>query len=300
MERWHRFLGFTGEDSRPVGKAITGACNITFLFLVVSGLYLWWPRNWSWRGFKALAVFNFRLTGKVRDFNWHNSIGLWTAPLLIVLTLTAIPISYRWGNTFVYRLTGTEPPAQGASPEPGSAAPAITVPTPDANAKPLSYDVLLTAVQTEFPHWSEISFRLGNARGPSTGGAPRREGAPSADSRSSGEKREPSAISSDRPRTPQAVNVTVRTADQWPLFSTTTLALDPFTGAVLRKEIFIDQNAGRRLRSWTRFLHTGEALGWPGKLLATLASLGALVLVWTGFALTWRRFFRRTAPSSPS
>jgi uncharacterized iron-regulated membrane protein len=40
-----------------------------------------------------------------------------------------------------------------------------------------------------------------------------------------------------------------------------------------------------------RFLHTGEALGWPGKLLAALASLGGAFLVWTGFALAWRRFF---------
>lgn len=281
MERWHRFLGFAGESTRPIGKAITGACNLAFFFLAVSGLYLWWPRNWSWRGIKALAVFNFRLTGKARDFNWHNSVGLWIAPLLIMLTLTAIPISYRWGNALVYRLTGTEPPAQGAGPGPNGAAPAIAVPTPDASAKLLSYDQHLAVTQNEFPNWSEISFRLGNARGPGANSNLRREGTPS---------------SNDRARTPQAINLTVRTADQWPLFSTTTLALDPFTGVVLRKEVFTEQNAGRRIRAWTRFLHTGEALGWPGKLLVALASLGALVLVWTGFALTWRRFFRGVTP----
>ena len=256
MERWHRFLGFSGESSRPVGKAITGACNAAFLFLAVSGLYLWWPRNWSWRGIKALAVFNLRLAGKARDFNWHNSIGLWTAPVLIIITLTAIPMSYRWGNNLVYRLTGNEPPAQGAGPGPNRYAPALIAPTPNSSTKPPGYDAFLTTVQTEFPRWSEISFRLGNAR------------------------------------EPQAINVNVRTADQWPLFASTTLTLDPCTGAVLRKEIFADQNTGRRLRTWARFLHTGEALSWPGKLVAGVASLGALVLIWTGFALSWRRFFR--------
>jgi uncharacterized iron-regulated membrane protein len=40
-----------------------------------------------------------------------------------------------------------------------------------------------------------------------------------------------------------------------------------------------------------RFLHTGEALGWPGQLLAGLFSLFSVVLVYTGFALAWRRFF---------
>lgn len=293
---WHRYLGFEGETSRPVGKAINGACNLAFLFLAISGLYLWWPRNWSWRGFKAIAVFNLRLAGKSRDFNWHNSIGLWTAPILIVLTLTAVPISYRWGTNLVYHLTGTEPPAQGQGP--GSAAgPTGAVPTPELGAKPISHDALLAAVQSAHPNWTDITFRLGNARG--MGGGQRRE------RQTSGENRPaPSEISNPqsqienpsgeaRPRSPQAVNVTVRTADQWPLFSTKTLSLDPFTGTTLKQENFADQNAGRRLRSWTRFLHTGEAFGFIGKLLAGLASLGALVLCWTGFALAWRRFFRR-------
>jgi uncharacterized iron-regulated membrane protein len=78
---------------------------------------------------------------------------------------------------------------------------------------------------------------------------------------------------------------------RWPLFATTQLSLDPFTGAVLRREGYADQNLGRRVRSWTRFLHTGEALGPVGKAVAGLASAAAALLVWTGFALAWRRFF---------
>ena len=101
-------------------------------------------------------------------------------------------------------------------------------------------------------------------------------------------------MESPRPRGPQAVAVAVRTADHWPRFAATTFHLDPFTGAVLRTDTFADQPAGRRLRSWSRFLHTGEALGWPGQLVAGLACAAGLVLVWTGFALSWRRFFRRT------
>ena len=43
---WHRWLGAKG-DNRNVARAITGACNLGFLFLVMSGFYLWWPRNWN-------------------------------------------------------------------------------------------------------------------------------------------------------------------------------------------------------------------------------------------------------------
>jgi uncharacterized iron-regulated membrane protein len=67
--------------------------------------------------------------------------------------------------------------------------------------------------------------------------------------------------------------------------------LDPYTAAVLKRESYADSSSARKFRSWTRFLHTGEALGFTGKLLAGLASLGGVFLVYTGFALSWRRFF---------
>ena len=41
---WHRWLG-RDEQGRSVGKAITGAANVAFLFLAISGLVLWMPRK---------------------------------------------------------------------------------------------------------------------------------------------------------------------------------------------------------------------------------------------------------------
>src|SRR6187549_3712208 len=37
---WHRFLALEGT-SRATGKAVTGAANLIFLFIVFSGFYLW-------------------------------------------------------------------------------------------------------------------------------------------------------------------------------------------------------------------------------------------------------------------
>ena len=39
-----------------------------------------------------------------------------------------------------------------------------------------------------------------------------------------------------------------------------------------------------------RFAHTGEVLGLPGQFVAGLVSLGGVILVYTGFALSYRRF----------
>jgi uncharacterized iron-regulated membrane protein len=65
------------------------------------------------------------------------------------------------------------------------------------------------------------------------------------------------------------------------------------TGAVLRTTTFVDGTLGQRLRSFVRFGHTGEWGGLAGQLIATLASLGACVLVYTGLSLSIRRLAAR-------
>ncbi|HEY9284352.1 MAG TPA: PepSY-associated TM helix domain-containing protein, partial [Pyrinomonadaceae bacterium] len=53
---WHRWLGANGER-RAWGRAVTGACNLAFLFIVASGFYLWWPRKWTRAGVRGAAWF---------------------------------------------------------------------------------------------------------------------------------------------------------------------------------------------------------------------------------------------------
>ena len=89
--------------------------NVAFLVLAISGLYLWWPRKWSREAWRAITAMRFNLKGKARDWNWHNAVGFWTAPILIVLTLTAMPISYRWAGDLIYKVTGSTPPTNAPS-----------------------------------------------------------------------------------------------------------------------------------------------------------------------------------------
>lgn len=257
---WHRYLGFSGAESRPRGKWINGTCNLAFCLLAITGLYLWMPRNWSVRSVKAVALFNWRLTGKARDFNWHNTIGLWTAPILIVLTLTAVPISFQWGGRVINSLTGTPPPVPGAP-----AQPAIEIPAPPPGSPLQSQDALLAIVQKEFPAWTTITLRLD---GPAAGGG---TGLPT--------------------RAMPPVTFTVRDATTWPRTTNITVAVNPYTGEILRQAGYAELAAAAQVRAWTRFLHTGEALGFWGQFVAGLACLGGCVLVWTGFALAWRRGF---------
>ncbi|MBS0658902.1 MAG: PepSY domain-containing protein [Verrucomicrobia bacterium] len=272
MEDWHRWLAF-GGDQRALGKGVTGACNFAFTVLGLTGLVIWWPRRWSWKALRPSVWFT-GASGKARDWNWHNVIGIWCLPVLLVLSVSGVVISYRWATDAVYRLAGDVPPSSG-----GPAASAVEVAKPAADAKPLTYDALLAVAQAQKPDYQSISLRFGGPppRGQG-GGAP----APGAGK-------------------PQPVTAAIRAPGNWPLFTTPTWQLDPYTGAVLKAESFADLNPGRKARSWLRFLHTGEALGLVGQFVAGVASLGGLVLVWTGYALAWRRFRAwRNGPDAPT
>lgn len=110
---WHRWLAMAGER-RETGKAITGAANLAFLFIVLSGLYLWIPRSRA--ALRGVVAFRRGLSGKARDFNWHNVIGIWSAIPLAIVVASATVISYPWATALVYRMHGETPPAPASPP----------------------------------------------------------------------------------------------------------------------------------------------------------------------------------------
>jgi uncharacterized iron-regulated membrane protein len=63
---WHRWLGASG-DNRNLARAVTGACNLGFLFLVCSGFYLWWPQKWSRKLLRNVTWFRRELPPRARD-----------------------------------------------------------------------------------------------------------------------------------------------------------------------------------------------------------------------------------------
>ena len=297
MEEWHRWLGAQG-DNRPMGKALTGASNFIFLLLGVTGLYLWWPRKWTWRSVRPSLWFRRGIKGKARDWNWHNVIGFWLLPVLIVLTATAMVISYKWASNLVFTSMGETPPVASG---PG-APPVVKVAEPKPGTPPLPLEALLVEARKQTPAWENITLRLGGG-GPPRGNAPAQaqgEGRP----KGQGPRAERPAGGNGK-EGPTAVTFAIREKDGWPLFASTQVSVDPFTAQVLRREAFSDISPAGQVRRWLRFLHTGEALGVPGQFLAALGSLGGLFLVWTGFALSWRRFFawkraRATGPTPES
>jgi uncharacterized iron-regulated membrane protein len=238
---WHRYLGAAGPD-RPTGKAFTGASNLAFLFIVLSGLYLWLPKVWSAASVRAISWFRGGLSGKARDFNWHNVIGVWCFVPLVFVVLGATVISYPWASNLVYQLTGSPVPGSVAPPPAGHASGEVDL---------AGLNQLWQRASTQVPEWRTMTLRV-----------PAESDAPVA-----------FVIDGGYAGQPQ---------------KRTTLTLDR-SGAVQTAETFDELTLGRRVRTWLRFVHTGEYYGLPGQTIAGVASLGAVVLVYTGVALALRR-----------
>ena len=244
VEDAHRWLALEGTG-RTVGRELNDAANVLFLLLAISGVYIWFPRKIGWNNFKSVLWFRRGLRGKARNFNWHNVIGFWCSLVLIILTLTAIVMSYNWANNLVYTITGNEPPQRQQRP-------------PNTGGKekekpknlPENIENLWTAAEN-FTSWESISLRL--------------------------------------PVEKQA-EFTIEEGKYQNRFARSSLTLNAETNEVAKWESYGEQNAGRQLRSWVRFTHTGETGGIIGQFIGFIACIGGTFLVWTGFSLALRRF----------
>lgn len=251
MTGWHRWFALEGE-SRDLGRQATGISNVLFLGILLSGMWLWWPRRLSWRAFRNNAWFRSGLSSKARDFNWHHVLGAWSVLPLVVIVASGAVISYPWASALVYKAVGEAPPApqSGGDSRAGGQGGDAGDRAPRAVAIPTVGDVAAQASRFE-PAWRSASLAW-----------PRSPKAPlvfTLDAGTGGEPQKRGSLTIPRDGG----------AAEWKPFST--------------------QTTGRRARSWMRFLHTGEALGVVGQTVAGLVSLAAVILVYTGLALSWRR-----------
>ncbi len=233
---WHRWFALSGE-ARVVARGVTGWANLGFLVLVLTGGLLWLRS-------RPILWFRSGLTGKARDFNWHNVLGLWAwAPLLIIVISGAV-ISFPWFANGLFAAAGI------ARPKP---------PAPEKKLVPL---------EGEVPSWTAVDEGLAQAM-----------------------HRAPDwvSIAARLPASDRA-GVVFTVHQGWPGQPQLRSSLIVSPGEPPRWEPFSSLDEGRRARFWLRFSHTGEYYGLAGQTIAGLASLGACVLVWTGGALSWRRF----------
>jgi uncharacterized iron-regulated membrane protein len=261
MRSWHRWLG---GDSSSFGAKLIDWSNLLFVFIIASGLYLWFPAVMRWRTVRGLVFFQKKyINAKVRDFNWHHVFGVWMLiPLLLIATSGAV-ISFPWASNLVYAAFGEKPPQRGGGGQgaPGAQQGGQRGEGPRDAAAPAparaTLQQLFDSAVAQGDDWQRITLPLAAAR--------------------------------------DHVDVTVelKSTERRPPRKTYELSVADASLVGPRDATpAAAPSRGQQARTWFRFVHTGEQYGVVGQTIAGMASLAGCLLVYTGLALAWRRLIR--------
>jgi len=96
----HRWL-LAGD----VGKLIVGIATLFFLFILITGIVLWWPKN------KQMLVQRLKLkvnaSFKRVNFDWHVVLGFYASIFLFVFAFTGLAWSFQWFNNGIFWVTNS-------------------------------------------------------------------------------------------------------------------------------------------------------------------------------------------------
>lgn len=140
--RLHRFL-----LSGRTGKLIVGVSTVLVLSLMLSGLYLWWPRT--------KAVFSKRTRIKWAGTNWkrraydlHAVLGFYTMWILIITAATGLVWSFDVVEDAVYWLGGGE----RSAPRPESVV--------MEGAPTVGFNAAMAGIKAEIPAFTQIRMSI--------------------------------------------------------------------------------------------------------------------------------------------
>lgn len=145
--RLHRWLLM----DRSIGRVIVGIATIIFVFIIISGMVLWWP--------KKLKHLKQSLTVKTSP-NWkrinhdlHNSLGFYASILLMVMALSGLCWSFEWYRDGLGAVMGTKVfGSRGSSEELVSAV--------SENAMPVSVSEVLSTSEQALPYDGDYTLYL--------------------------------------------------------------------------------------------------------------------------------------------
>ncbi|WP_052266017.1 PepSY-associated TM helix domain-containing protein [Pedobacter kyungheensis] len=90
------------------GRYICGLASLCLLILTISGLRLWLPKKW--KQLKSVLTVRFSGSFKRQNYDWHNSLGFYSSPIVAILSLTGFCITFSTlVIPFLFLLNGKSP-----------------------------------------------------------------------------------------------------------------------------------------------------------------------------------------------
>lgn len=239
------------------------------LILLVTGLYLWWPRGAPW--WRALVP-DFKANGGKRE-TWkkvHGATGSWIGVLAVIMLLSGLPWTQVWGDGFTRAkaLAGLKSPGQEWF---------VTLQSSDPHAM---HEMGGTLWETDNMTPEEAA----------SASASLMQGAPlsvqSVVSKANAEGLAP-PVWVQPPRGENGV-WTVRGMHPNRM-KQETVHYDRWTGDEVMRIRFADHNVADQTMALGVSFHEGALFGWVNQLLGLIAALGVVLLSATGAIMWWKR-----------
>ncbi|NTE03589.1 PepSY domain-containing protein [Agrobacterium tumefaciens] len=100
--------------NHPIGQQIIGWATFIFVFLLISGMVMWWPKNLKKSNFDKSFKVKWRAKFKRVNYDLHNVLGFYVMIICLMLALTGMVWTFQWFQTTVYVVASRSitPPVQ--------------------------------------------------------------------------------------------------------------------------------------------------------------------------------------------
>ena len=254
----HRWLL---DSNRTVGKQIVGYSTILFVFILITGIVIWWPKT------KKQLKNRLQIKTKygLKRFWWdlHISGGMYVTIGLLILSLTGLTYSFRWYSTGFYGLLGIEMPAQGGHQSQGGRG---EHPSGEgrgnrgSNATPSSHGNNINPEELDISQWENVFVKV----------------------KSENPNSKTISISNGSVAVAQIFTFgNSRAADRY--------TFDLATGKITDHQPYENQPRSTKARGWVYSLHVGSWGGWFSKIITCIISLTGAFLPITGYYMFYKK-----------
>jgi uncharacterized iron-regulated membrane protein len=223
------------------GQNIVGYSTLIFVFMLITGMIMWWPKKWSKTNINKSFKIKWKAGFKRVVYDLHNVSGFYVMLITLILALTGMVFAFKWFQTTVYAVAS------------GSVTPPEIKQVKSKPALSASYpvDIAFNKAKVLLPASDRINVS------PAAGA--------------------------------DGVIYIYGIQGKETYYHADALQFDQYSGKLLYRRNYEEQNAGEKLIGMNYDIHVGAILGLPGKIIAFIASLVAASLPVTGFMIWLNR-----------
>ncbi|MEM7370742.1 MAG: PepSY-associated TM helix domain-containing protein [Bacteroidota bacterium] len=131
-----------------VGEMIVGIAALIMIFMALSGLYLWWPKNW--RMLKMRLKIKWKARWRRVNWDLHSVGGFYTYLFILFFATTGLVWTFNWWRDGIYHLLGNDPQEVFAKHE---------LPVMPCGLQMEAVDIAFEDAIQRQNSWYEMSFR---------------------------------------------------------------------------------------------------------------------------------------------